>query len=142
MIVLDLPLPPPLSSLTTNASKGKKGRVSTDRYKTWKRAAGNEILRHKRKVGVQCIPGRIKLTIMLSFHDLFTEKGELSKVRQDMDNRVKAIADILGPKGHNFIADDSIIDDLHVYRSWDIERGRVRVFVNPCNLFEKKDSAA
>lgn len=142
MIVLDLPLPPPLSSLTTNAPKGKKGRVPTERYKTWKRAAGNEILLHRRTAGARHISGRVKLTIAFSFHDLFTKAGDLSKVRQDMDNRVKAIADILGPKGHNFIADDSIIDDLHVYRSWDIERGRVRVFVNPCNLFEKKDSAA
>lgn len=139
MIIIDLPLPPPLSALTTNARKGNKGRVPTERYKTWKRAAGNEVLMHRRSRGAQHIPGRISLTIVLSFHDLFNKDGSLSKVRQDATNRIKAIEDLIVE--HRFVEDDSMNDDVHIYRSWDIPRGRVRVHVQPCNLFETRRAA-
>lgn len=139
MIILDLPLPPPLSSLTTNARKGKKGRVPTDRYKTWKRSAGNEINASRRSRGVQHIPGRVSLSIALSFHDLYNKDGTLSKVRQDISNRIKALEDLIVE--HRFVEDDCYVDDIHVYRSWNIERGRVGLFISECNLFEKREAA-
>lgn len=141
MIILNLPLPPSTNSLYRNprASDGARHRIKTKRYRTWLSTAGNEILAHRASRGAQHIPGRIALTIVLSFHDLFNKDGSPSKVRQDATNRIKAIEDLIVE--HRFVEDDSINDDVRIYRSWDIERGRVRVFVEPCNLFESKRAA-
>jgi hypothetical protein len=42
---------------------------------------------------------------------------------------------------HRFVEDDCYVDDIHVYRSWNIERGRVGLFISECNLFEKREAA-
>ena len=94
---------------------------------------------HRSNRGAQHIPGRVALTIVFSFHDLINKDGSLSKIKRDMSNRIKALEDLVVE--HRFIEDDSLIDDLHMYRSWDIERGRVRLFIKPCNLFENRRAA-
>jgi hypothetical protein len=42
---------------------------------------------------------------------------------------------------HRFVEDDCFVDALHITRSWEISKGRVRVYVQPCNLFESKPAA-
>lgn len=78
MITFTIPMPPSVNSLTRN--KPGKGRVKTDRYKTWINAAGWSINQQRPRK----IKGRVEIELC------FPEKNG-----SDCDNRCKAALDLL-----------------------------------------------
>ena len=96
---LTFPFPPTSNHLYRNVPG--KGRVRTERYKTWARAAGNEILSQHR----QPVSGPVALIITLAKPD---------KRKRDLSNGIKAIEDLL--------VDMRLIDDdrnvQHLTISW------------------------
>ena len=77
---LTFPYPPSTNSLYRNVAG--RGRVKTERYKTWGRAAGNEILTQKRAK----ISGPVELRIVVE-----RKKGR----NIDISNGAKGIEDLL-----------------------------------------------
>lgn len=80
-VVIDVPRPPSVNSLTHNIPG--KGRAKTDRYRTWLRAAGN-LLKAQR-------PGRVSGAYRLTIQ---VERPE-GKRRVDLANMEKAASDLL-----------------------------------------------
>jgi len=98
-LTLRLPYPPALNNLYRNAPG--RGRVATQRYLTWSRHAGNELLsqvRGRRPVFL----GMVEVDIRLSRPD---------KRRRDIDGTGKAILDRLTGIAYT---DDSQVVDLRL----------------------------
>ena len=108
-MLLTLPTPPSTNNLFVNV-KGR-GRVKTDRYRSWLRAAGNELRAQKpRKVA-----GPVAVSI-----EVGPDK------RRDLDNYSKAVLDLLVMCGA--IDDDSNVMDLRLGKR-DRDNGTVLVMV-------------
>lgn len=105
MIRLTLPPPPSTNALFANVPG--KGRVRTAAYKRWATAAGWEA---KLQAKGETIAGKFRLSIW-------------TPTRVDLDNSVKAIADLLGPQTEKrkhsigITDDDRYMVELHAYRS-------------------------
>lgn len=112
MIELDLPYPPTTNNLYR--SLPGRGRVKTERYKTWLRAAGNEVLAQKQKP----IKGKVVLAILL---------GRPDNRRRDISNTIKAIEDLLVE--HRLIEDDCHVEQLVVAWADNVEKRRAQVRV-------------
>lgn len=124
-----IPVPPSTNALYTNVPG--KGRVKTARYKTWITEAGWA-------AKVSAGPGNLP-----SFRGAVAVAIEVPRSsRIDLDN-IKAVPDLLVSLG--IIADDRLIDELHVRR---IERRLLRVTIGllgeigdagiVCGLLERK----
>ncbi len=94
---ISLPYPPSTNNLYRNVPG--KGRVKTDRYRTWLRAAGNEILAQR----PMKFEGEVSLSLTLRRRD-----GR----RRDLSNAIKATEDLL--VAHGIIQDDSLVGELYV----------------------------
>ncbi len=117
MITLSLPMPPPLSALYTNVAG--RGRVKTERYKIWLRAAGNEVL--ATPLGQRPpIKGKFSLTGMA---------GRPDKRLRDLDNLLKATCDLL--QSHGLVENDCLAESITVSWSPTVEKRRIVVFVWP-----------
>jgi Holliday junction resolvase RusA-like endonuclease len=114
MITLSLPMPPSTNSLYRNVPG--RGRAKTERYRTWLRAAGNELL--TQRVGLQPIHGAFTLTILLP----------QSKRRSLMDasNYIKATEDLL--VRHRLIDDDRNAESVTIAWAAGIAQCEVRVW--------------
>jgi crossover junction endodeoxyribonuclease RusA len=77
---LTIPYPPPVSALYRNQSG--PGRVKTKRYKTWIRAASNEVMAQRR--------GHFGGPVTLSLTAIRPDKR-----RRDLDNLLKASQDLM-----------------------------------------------
>lgn len=94
MIVFKLPFPPSVNALYRNVPG--RGRVKTQRYLTWLRAAGNEVL--AQAPGQPSIRGAVSIAIAVYRPD---------KRRRDLGNLEKAVTDLL-------VTYAMIDDDRHV----------------------------
>jgi Holliday junction resolvase RusA-like endonuclease len=114
MIILSLPMPPSTNSLYRNVPG--RGRAKTERYRTWLRAAGNELL--AQRVGLQPIRGAFTLTILLP----------QAKRRASMDasNYIKATEDLL--VRHSLIDDDRNAESVTIAWAPGIQQCEVRVW--------------
>jgi crossover junction endodeoxyribonuclease RusA len=97
MISMSLPYPISVNAMYRNAPG--KGRVKTERYKTWVQAAGWSIRAAR--------PKRLEGAFILEMN-LYTADQR----RRDVDNCVKPILDLLVE--HQLIEDDSKCVELHV----------------------------
>lgn len=93
--VINLPFPPTTNHLFFN--RPGKGRVRTDRYRTWATAAGWDLKAQK----PQPIEGDFTLEIIL---------GRPDKRRRDASNLIKAVEDLLVE--HRIVEDDSQCMDV------------------------------
>lgn len=114
MISLSLPYPPTTNNLYRN-TRGK-GRVKTQRYLTWLRAAGNEVLMQRQKP----IAGYVVLNIQL---------GKPDKRKRDLSNLIKACEDLLVQ--HGLIEDDSMVAKLTIQWNPYLQKGACKVDVWP-----------
>jgi len=102
MITLDLPIPPSVNSMYANRKGGRgKGRYKTKEYKDWLRRADHYVIAQSWRIDY--IPGPCDLHIKVP-----------AKMRGDVDNRIKAVADYLVSR--QITADDKF------YRKVSIER--------------------
>ena len=115
--VVTLPFPVSTNSLYRNL-RGK-GRVKTERHRTWRRAAGWD-LEHQKPPSVE---GPVALDIALGRPT--NQDGTPSKVRRDLSNLIKCLEDLL--VDHGVIEDDSLVQDLRVYWAEDIDGARVAI---------------
>ncbi len=97
MITLKLPMPPSVNALYRNVPK--VGRVKTQRYLTWFRAASNELRAQRPKK----VRGEYVMTI-------FVERPDRRK--RDLFNLPKAIEDLL--VAHGVVEDDHLVVDGRV----------------------------
>lgn len=119
MQVIDLhDAPPSANNLFVNV-RGR-GRVRSERYRTWLSAAGWDVLRAKAKRN----DGPVRVTILV-------RKGNR---RADVDNRAKACLDLLVKQG--VLIDDSQVQSLTV--EWSDAVQGARIFIEPF----RKDRAA
>lgn len=102
-------LPPSTNNLFVNV-RGK-GRVKSERYKTWLNAAGWDVLMAKPKL----IQSPVRVTILIN----------RPNKRSDVDNRVKALLDLL--VAQRVLLDDSQVHSLTV--EWSGAVNGCRVFV-------------
>ena len=96
MIRYELPYPVSTNSLFFNASRG---RVKTDRYKAWRKAAGEAILVQGRKR----MHGYVSLSMALVRPD---------QRRRDLSNTIKAVEDLLVEM--RVIDDDSLVQRISI----------------------------
>lgn len=112
MQVIDLhDAPPSTNNLYINV-RGR-GRIRSDRYRTWLNAAGWDVVRAKAKLH----DGPVKVTILV----------RKSNRRSDVDNRAKACLDLLVKQG--VLIDDSQIQSLTV--EWSDAVQGARIFIEP-----------
>lgn len=106
-----LPVAPSTNMLYRNL-RGK-GRVPTERYETWKRAAEWELKAQRPKP----VDGPVSITIAIN------EK----KTRADLGNCEKAVTDLLVAQG--VLKDDSrkIVRSIYIYWSPSVDRCEVTV---------------
>lgn len=98
-LTLHLPYPPTVNSLYANVPG--KGRVKSERYRTWERHAQNMLLAQQKRL----IPGKVAVDIRIE---------QVDHRKRDVANLEKAILDIL--KGVAY-EDDSQVVDLRI--RWD-----------------------
>lgn len=103
-IVIELPFPVSVNALYRN-QRGK-GRVKTERYRTWRRVAGTML--EQQKPG--SIEGPVALDIALG-HPV-NRDGSRNKIRRDLCNHIKCIEDLL--VDHGVIEDDSLVQSLTI----------------------------
>ena len=115
MITLSLPFPPSVNALYRNVSG--RGRVKTERYKTWLRAAGNELLATPLGQRVP-IEGKFILTVLA---------GRPDKRIRDLDNLLKAPLDLL--QAHGLIKNDGLAQSITVAWSPMVAKCRIEVRV-------------
>jgi Holliday junction resolvase RusA-like endonuclease len=96
-ITLNLPVCPSANQLFANRKTG--GRIITREYEAWRQLAGYALNRYTHTP----IHGKVHVTICLP-----------EKTRGDIDNRAKAILDLL--VRHKWIDDDRYIKSLHLIR--------------------------
>lgn len=112
MQVIDIkPLPPSLNNMFVNV-RGR-GRIKSDRYRTWINAAGWDVKLAKAKP----IHGPVRVSILIN----------RPNKRSDLDNLVKPILDLLVT--HGVLIDDSQVMALSTEWS-DVVEG-VRIFLEP-----------
>lgn len=88
-----LPLPPSVNSMYRNV-RGR-GRVKTARYDAWIDTAGK--LLNNQETAVYDQPVTVHIDVRLK-----------DKRVRDLDNLLKPLLDLIGPKGHRLIKDDSV----------------------------------
>lgn len=113
-----IPEPPSANNLFRNVPG--KGRVKTERYNIWMQAAAWDVLLENNKPRkVETLTGPVEISI------------EMGKCRGDIDNRNKAVLDLMVKCG--VIADDKQVQLLVIARDSNVKR-RTIVTVRP---FEK-----
>lgn len=122
VLVLNLPLPPSVNKLFANLPG--RGRIRTREYKRWSIAALNYAWLSKPQGGFPLFDGPFNVQISVP-----------SKMRGDVDGRIKAIPDFL-KKPAGIITDDKHMQGVSIARDAEIEPGFCRVFV-----FEAKEAA-
>ncbi len=112
MVIVELPIPPSLNNAyPTNKRTGK--RYPSPRLTAWKEMAGWEIKAAK----IAKIAGAYKLDIQVH-----------SSLRGDIDNRIKAISDLLVE--HGITPDDAKAQSIRIWRSTgQVARGRCAICV-------------
>lgn len=108
MTTIFLPRPPSLNNIYVNVHK--RGRVKTEEYRTWLRAASNDIAAQKPLK----VPGEVEITVAIGPR------------RGDLDNRIKPILDCLVVNG--VIDDDKNVTAITA--RWATEDG-ARVTITP-----------
>jgi Holliday junction resolvase RusA-like endonuclease len=112
-----LPFPPSVNAAYANVAG--KGRVKSERYRSWERVAKVDLARQKPKR----IKGPVYVTIYLE---------DSTSTRGDADNRIKVPLD--------FIASNKLIEDdhKHIVRSvqaiWSSETKGCRVSIRPAPI--------
>ena len=109
MILLNLPFPPSANALTRNVPG--RGRVKTERYKTWLRAAGTEVLATPldRRVPIM---GPYSVVIILADARRWHKNGKRKKI--DGPNFFKAPEDLM--VAHQLLEDDHLAE--HAAVTW------------------------
>ena len=99
MIRLHLPFPPSVNDMYANG--GKRGRHKTQKYKAWEQLASFQIRDgHRQGFGP---------------YSLFIALRRDLKGRSDIDNRIKAVNDLL--QAHGIVKNDSACELLTI--TWD-----------------------
>lgn len=96
--------PPSVNSLYANVPG--KGRVKTERYRTWAKAAGWDVKAQRPAK----VTGRYAITLTVQRKD---------KRRRDLSNLIKAVSDLLVDQ--QVIEDDSLEEEVHMYWSRAVE---------------------
>lgn len=122
MINISLPIPPSANALFRNVPG--KGRVRTERYRTWAAAAGWEI--KEQRPGA--IAGHYVLTLTCQRPD---------KRRRDIGNLVKSVEDLLVT--HGLVTDDSLCAEIHV--RWEGIGRRCFVTLEPLSATKQTEEA-
>jgi crossover junction endodeoxyribonuclease RusA len=123
MIRLSLPYPPSVNGLYANIPG--KGRVKTERYKTWINAAGWNV-KAARPVKVAG-PYTLEITLFQS-----------DKRKRDIDNIIKPISDLLVE--HQLVEDDSLCQRLVVNRiPSDTQWAEVKVHSTDARIYDWKE---
>lgn len=91
-VTVTLPIPPSTNGLYANIPR--RGRVRSERYRSWSNAAGWELKRQR--------PGKVMGHVAISI-----EVERSSERRQDVSNRIKAVEDLAVE--HGLIEDDSLV---------------------------------
>ncbi len=104
LISVHVPYPPTANNLFFN--RPGKGRVKTERYRTWLRAAGNELLAQRPPK----ITGKVVVSIVM---------GRPDRRKRDLSNCIKPIEDLL--VAHGLIEDDSLVESLSI--RWAVAEG-------------------
>lgn len=112
MTVIILPFPPSTNNLFVNSSRG---RFASQKYESWKMEAGNEILRQR--------PAKISGPVVLTFE--FQEGRDNRK--RDISNLIKAPEDLLVKHGIIEADDGSIVREIKLKWSLDVEGMKVTV---------------
>ena len=100
MLTFAIPMPPSLNNVFANVPG--RGRVKTERYRTWREAAKWSIkLDGNKPRFYETITGPFAIEIVCN-------------PRGDLDNRAKGVLDLLVDM--KVIADDSRADDIHLVR--------------------------
>lgn len=100
MLTFCLPAPPSANSLFANVPG--RGRVRTERYRTWANAAAWAMKLDGTKArSWKTITGPVALTIICG-------------ARGDLDNKIKALADLLVSAA--VLKDDDQVVDIHITR--------------------------
>lgn len=107
-VEIDLPIPPSINRLWVPVNGGM---VRSERYRTWWRAAGNELVRAR--------PGRVSGAYALTLLVNRTES------KADLNNLEKAVSDLL--QEHGVIENDRRGDRIELEWSNAVERCRVIV---------------
>jgi len=97
IISIQFPYPPTANNLFFN--RPGKGRVKTERYRTWLRAAGNDLLLQRPPK----ISGKVVVSIVV---------GRPDRRKRDLSNCIKPIEDLL--VAHGLIEDDSLVESLSI----------------------------
>ena len=113
---LTLPFPVTTNSLYRNVPG--RGRVKTERHRTWRQAAGWDLEQQK----PPRVEGPISLEIAVCRPD---------RRKRDISNLIKCVEDLL--VDHGVIEDDSLVHDLRIHWQPGIEGARVTI--------ERKDAA-
>ena len=108
MIAINLPFPVSLNAIYRNVPG--RGRVKTERYRTWLQAAGWDIKQQK----PERIKGPYQITMLVQRKD---------KRKRDLSNLIKGVSDLLVT--HQIIEDDSLEQRVVMEWSADIEGCRV-----------------
>lgn len=118
---LDLPFPPSSNNLFVN---GRRGRFVSPAYAAWKKEAGAAI---KQQIGDQAVSGPYALQIRFV---------RPSRRRMDLDNRVKAVIDLLA--WMKVTDDDSELQSLRV--RWVADGPACWVAIRPCARWGEPDA--
>jgi Holliday junction resolvase RusA-like endonuclease len=122
MTIINLPFPPSVNNLFIN---GKHGRFRSQRYDSWIQEAGNEILRQR--------PSKMLGPVILTFE--FQEGRD--KRKRDISNLIKAPEDLLVKHGIIEADDGSIVREIKL--KWSAEVEGVRVTVASFTAFPTTD---
>ena len=120
-MMFTIPYPPSTNTLFRNVPG--RGRVKTARYKTWMRAAKNEIMAQRAGLGPFPIACPVDFTLEIS----------LERKGSDLDNRLKAPIDALVAAG--ILQDDKFIARLSAAWS-NMPKSMARVELRLCQAPE------
>jgi Holliday junction resolvase RusA-like endonuclease len=113
MKIFNLPLPPSTNNLFFNVGNR---RAPSNAYVAWTKHAGHELMSQRNSSNN--IVGAYELLISVS-----------KKCRGDIDNRIKAISDLLVK--HGLVQDDSLADSVKIYRCALVADKRCHVSIWP-----------
>jgi Holliday junction resolvase RusA-like endonuclease len=108
LITLVLPIPPSANDLFDGGQKTKR-RFKSQRYRDWEAEAGSSLWEQK---PLGTVIGAYEVAIILP-----------EMMRGDVDNRIKAVVDFLGPKGMGLTPDDKHMWKVSVERNPNVEPG-------------------
>lgn len=127
MFTVTLPFPPPVNNLYRNVPG--RGRVTTERYRTWKQAAGWDMRQAMMaRNNPPPLEGEVQVFITLCKPD---------RRKRDLDGMAKAIIDQLVE--HQVIADDSQVTWLRL--AWSETGPAATVMVEPALPREERQAA-